>query len=62
MEQSMNSDVSFWENVFNRPEVAQEEFRDVRTLEDMSWSQKYLSMIFMHPSRTIPKKFSMWYS
>jgi hypothetical protein len=27
-----------------------------------SWSQKYLSMIFMHPSRTMPKKFSMWYS
>jgi hypothetical protein len=29
---------------------------------DKSWSQKYRSMIFMHPSRTIPKKFSMWYS
>ena len=39
--------------------AAEWEERERNTVELVS---KYLSMIFTHPSRTIPKKFSIWYS
>jgi 23S rRNA (guanosine2251-2'-O)-methyltransferase len=41
--------------------VLYELLRKYRILS-MNWSHKYLSMIFMQPKWTMPRKFSMWYS
>ena len=45
-----------------RLDELEKELRSLHRTNDLSWSQKYLSMIFMHPNRTMPRKFSTWYS